>query len=236
VELLSRFISSKRVGKIQRLLKRHLDAFARLRDTQVQLVAVENLCLLFPSARPFYNSLIERERHFSKEACREVKRIRPRPLAKLVKAGTAELKRQRQKLSGKASAAVLFRTVNSAFDRVSRLRGKIDPRDTRTIHRTRIAFKKFRYMVELLGNELISLEDKRLDEMQHYQTMMGDVQDAEVLLRSLDKFIGRNQSHAASLLKFREELVRRRAWLIRVYLDAAGQLKDFWPVPGLQTD
>ncbi len=230
VGLLSKFISSKGVEKIDRLLKLHLDVFDDLRDTQVQLAALDNLCLLFPSARPFYNALLDREKRLSKKAHRNIKRFRLKPLAKLIKAGIAELKRQRHAQSGKASAAILMRAVNSAFDTVRRLRERIDRRDIRTIHRTRIAFKKFRYMVELLGNELIPLDEKRIAEMQHYQTMMGDVQDAEVLLRNLDKFIGRNESKRASLLKFREEIVRRRQWLIRVYLDAANQLDEFWPV------
>jgi len=196
----------------------------------VQLAALENLCLLFPSARPYYNFLNDREKRLSKEARRDITGIRSKPLARLMKAAALDLKQQRKKLPGKVSAAIFARSVNRVFDGVCRLRKRIDRRDTRTIHKTRIAFKKFRYMVELLGNELIALDEKRVQEMQHYQTMMGDVQDAEVLLRSLDRFIGRNESKRASLLKFREELLRRRQWLIRVYMDAAGQLNDFWPI------
>src|SRR5690242_6851186 len=51
IGLFSNFISSRRVNRIERLLKEHLDVFDDLRDTQVQLAALENLCVLFPSAR-----------------------------------------------------------------------------------------------------------------------------------------------------------------------------------------
>src|SRR5947208_11349271 len=106
------------------------------------MAALENLCLLFPSARPFYNFLKDREKRFSKEARRDIKRIRSKPLAKLVKAVAADLKRHRRSQSGKASAAILLKSVNRAFDRVLHLRRRIDRRDTRTIHKTRIAFKR----------------------------------------------------------------------------------------------
>ena len=234
-ELLSRFLARDHVRKIEALLKKNLDVFDDLRDTQVQLGALENLCLLFPAARAFYNWLADCEKRHSKQARRDVKGVRLKPLAKVIKAGLAELKRERRALSGKESATILLKSAASAFERVRRLRARIDRRDTRTIHCTRIAFKKFRYMVELLGEQLMAVDAKQVEEMQHYQTMMGDVQDAEVLLRTLDKFIGRNKERAVSLLKLHEELVRRRRWLIRVYLDAAKQLNDFWPVPGLQT-
>jgi len=59
--------------------------------------------------------------------------------------------------------------------------------------------------------------------------MMGDIQDTEVLLRALDKYLWKKKSDFPR--GFREELVRRRQWLIRVYLDAADQLLEFWPLP-----
>ncbi len=72
--------------------------------------------------------------------------------------------------------------------------------------------------------------DAVLEEMHHYQTMMGDIQDAEVLLSALDKFLARKEIKPGPARQLREEVVRRREWLIRVYLDAADQLKDFWPL------
>jgi len=37
-----------------------------------------------------------------------------------------------------------------------------------------------------------------------------------------------NRSESAAQL--REELVRKREWLIKLYTDAAGQLQEFWPL------
>ena len=85
---------------------------------------------------------------------------------------------------------MLLRSVDRAFSRTRQLRARIDPRDTRTIHRTRVAFKKFRYMVEALAEYLPGGDrPSAWPAMRHYQTMMGEIQDAEVLLRTLDKFL-----------------------------------------------
>src|SRR5260370_37947380 len=98
----------------------------------------------------------------------------------------------------------------------------------RSIHWTGGAFQRFRYMVELLAEDL-SADEKMLAEMQHYQTMMGDIQDAEVLLQSFDKFVRKKNIRSESANQLREELLRRRQWLIKVYMDAAAQLREFWP-------
>jgi CHAD domain-containing protein len=89
-------------------------------------------------------------------------------------------------------------------------------------------------MVELLA-EYLCADDKMLDEMQHYQTMMGDIQDADVLLRSFDKFARKKNIRSEQANQLREELLRRREWLIKVYMDAAGQLREFLPVGGKVT-
>src|SRR5882672_927479 len=82
VELLGGFLSGGRVRKVQRFLKRHLDTFDDLRDTQVQLVSVANLQRAFPAARSFHAWLLKRQERFIKQTRNCVKRIQPKPLAK----------------------------------------------------------------------------------------------------------------------------------------------------------
>ena len=103
----------------------------------------------------------------------------------------------------------------------------------RSIHRTRIAFKRFRYMVEALSPLLPAVTDQHRHAMRGYQSMMGDIQDVEVMLATLDKFLRRKKIKTAAAGRLRNELLRRRQWLIQVYLNAAGRLRQFWPPPGL---
>src|ERR1051326_4387835 len=50
-----------------------------------------------------------------------------------------------------------------------------------------------------------------------------------------DKFARKKKIRAGSASQLRDELVRRREWLTNVYLDAAGQLREFWPIRGRVT-
>jgi CHAD domain-containing protein len=229
IELLEGFLRPKIVDEVRCRIKEHLDIFDDLRDTQVQLVAVNGLQPIFPAARNFCEWLKKREARFRKKTCNCVKRSKTKPLAKLIVACDDVFDRELEKRSRKAGATLLVRSIDKAFRQTTRLRERIRTVRPKTIHRTRVAFKRFRYMMELLANDLPA-DEKMLAEMQHYQTMMGDIQDAEVLLRSFDKFVRKKNIRAESATQLQDELVRRRDWLIKVYMDAAGQLREFWPV------
>jgi CHAD domain-containing protein len=228
IVLLEGFLPPELIKKACCLIKEHLDIFDDLRDAQVQLVAVNSLQGTFPAARPFCDWLQKREARFSKRTRACVKRSKTKPLAKLIALAEDAYQKELNKQSRHNAAKVLLRSINKAFSRTMRYKQRIRTARPKTIHCTRVAFKRFRYMLELLAEHL-SANEKILAEMQHYQTMMGDIQDAEVLLCSFDKFVRKKNIRSESATQLREELLRRRQWLIKVYMDAAAQLKEFWP-------
>jgi CHAD domain-containing protein len=228
IELLEGFLRPEIVKKGQCLIKEHLDIFDDLRDTQVQLVAVNSLQATFPAARAICDWLQKRETRFRKQARNCVKRSRTKPLAKFITASENAFEKQLEEGSADTAAKLLLRSVNKAFNRTMQFKQRIRTARPKTIHRTRVAFKRFRYMLELLAEHLPA-DEKMLAEMQHYQTMMGDIQDAEVLLHCFDKFARKKKIRPEAANQLRDELLRRRAWLIKVYMDAAGQLREFWP-------
>jgi CHAD domain-containing protein len=234
IELLEEFLWADVLKKVRHLIKEHLDIFDDLRDTQVQLVAVNGLQPTLPIARIFSGWLNKREGRFRERTCSCVKRIKTKPLVKLIAVSEDALEKQLKKQKGNAAANLLIRAVSKAYSRTAQLKKKIRANCPESIHRTRVAFKRFRYMVELLADDLAA-DEKLLEEMQHYQTMMGDIQDAEVLLQTFDKFARKKKIRAGSASQLRDELVRRREWLTNVYLDAAGQLREFWPIRGRVT-
>ncbi len=226
-ELLAPLLPAGTLKEARTELKRHLDTFDDLRDTQVQELAVRELVRDFPEASGFHEYLLRREKRFARETRQNIKRIKTKGLGKLV-SGARERLRERCKAGDLVNInAQLLDSIQRAFERTEQLRAAIDPRDTRSIHGTRIAFKKFRYMVEALADWLPWANEKRLEAMHRYQTTMGEIQDAEVLLRRYDKFQAKRKGKATPAV--RAELLRRRRWLIQVYLDAADQLHDFRP-------
>ena len=234
-ELLRAFIREKDVKKTRRALKHHLDTLNQLRDTQVQLGYVEQMTRVFPTARVFRDWLLEREARFSRETRRAIKHTKTRRLGRRIGALEKEIRRLRRCTPRPRAWETALRAIDQAFARVAQLCRRVKADDTVTIHRTRIAFKRFRYMIEALAPLLPVVTDEARRAMRGYQSMMGDIQDAEVLLAALDQFIVDRKTGAGSIRRLREELLRRRRWLIQVYLNASGKLRQVWPLPGLKS-
>jgi CHAD domain-containing protein len=227
IELLDPFLDSGDVKSIRRLLKRHLDTFDALRDTQVQMRLVTGLLKRFSAAATHYAFLLESERSLCRQTRRAVCQIKARRLESLLKACQKRLKRERRKRGTAAVRGRVLGSLHHAFRRIRQLRARIDPQDTRSIHRTRIAFKRYRYMVEMLALHG-KLADPNLPERLHaYQTLMGDIQDNEVLLAALKRRLARMEPKSANRLTL--ELVCRRDRLVRRYLRTAGRLEAFEP-------
>jgi CHAD domain-containing protein len=235
IELAGAFVSKPAIQEARRALKGHLDTFDQLRDTQVQLDYIQRIERTFPTAKPFRSWLVKREVRFTRKARKAVERIRTRRTERRV----AGLEKDIRRLHNQAGRDEAFKTVqdamNRAFARVARLCRHVQAEDTATIHRTRIAFKHFRYMVEALSPLLPSLTEEHRRAMHGYQSMMGDIQDVEVLIAAFEKFLARGKGDARSTARLHAELLRRREWLVRVYVNAAGKLRQFWPPPGPAT-
>ena len=232
LELLGAFVSEDRIEKARRLLKKRLAFLGELRDTQVQLLAVTELARRFDSAKPFQARLIKREKRCTREARKRIQRIRPARLGRLIDGFREELRARRRQRLGAQDGAAVIRAVDRAFREVARLKARRNAADTDTIHRTRIAFKRFRYMAEALAPLLPEVTKDRLAAMHEYQTIMGRIQDIEILSENLDKFLAKEKRSFPDSRALRAELRRERQALIQACLKGADQLHEFWPSPG----
>jgi CHAD domain-containing protein len=231
IELLAVFLAESHLKRARRALKRHLDAFDPLRDTQVQLLLLEEHRRQFPRARPFHDALARREKRCLKEAARAVRRVKVHRVEKVVRSLVRQLKNLRNGSAHRSRHRLaVLHAVEAAFALAVELKGKMDPGMAETIHRTRIAFKRFRYMVEALQPILPDITPDRLEAMQDFQSMMGEVQDTEMFLAQLDCFIRGEPRLARSLAHFRHWLLRRRTSQITFCLKHADRLHRFWPL------
>jgi CHAD domain-containing protein len=227
-ELLAGLFPVKPARKLQRALKAHLSAFNDLRDTQVQLQAVGRLRRTRRAARPFGDYLLEREQTLARQTQKRIARAETRRLAGWLRSCREAIKEHRKRGHAAEANASLLRAVNRAFARAVLLRAGVMPDDGRTIHRARIGFKKFRYMVEALA-PCLAVGDDLLQAMRRYQGMMGKIQDAEMLIGAFDRFLRKYDQNGAATRAFRLELLRRRQRLIQAYLKRADHLFEFWP-------
>src|SRR6185503_11427968 len=85
------------------------------------------------------------------------------------------------------------RATTMAFATLVSRRKAIDPAHPETIHRTRIAFKKFRYMMESLSPDFTGLGKRQLLVLARYQQRMGILQDLEIIERCIAGFVRQDE-------------------------------------------
>ncbi len=230
LELLASIYPKGNLRKARRTLKRHLEMFGPLRDAQVQLLSVYKKLPAFPELQRFYDDLVEHEGKLVQDLSTEVKRVKTAKLGRAIRATAKRLETlldMPEKLQEKRAEAL--GAAEAAFNRVVERKLAVDPTDSVTIHRMRVAFKKFRYMVEALAPMLDWVTSKRLKAMNAFQGSMGDIQDAEILFMNVHAFARKQGPESdAPLARALEELSRRRTALIEDFLGSAQILYTFW--------
>jgi CHAD domain-containing protein len=233
LDILRTLKSDGSLRQARRRLKKQLERFGPLRDVQVQLLAVEKMLPSFPELQGFYDQLVKRERRLVERLRAQVKGVKTRKVAKALR---ATAKRLQVLLATPAmqqeKRAAAIHAVDMAFNTVVERRRAVEAADTATIHRMRVAFKKFRYMVEVLALVLDHVTANQLKAMNAFQDSMGHIQDIEVLLTSVQAFWQKQQTPEAARSRAYQELLHRRAALIEAFLHLADTLFTFWkPVP-----
>lgn len=230
LDMLSTIVGVEEIRKVRRDLQKLLKGFNRLRDVHVQILAVRQFGRRFPVLRSFRTALVVQERRLVRDAGRQILRFPLRDLgnrAAAIQTGV-ETMLSHPGMIAAGEAAVAGKT-GEAFARAVRLRWQVVPSDPRTIHKLRVAFKKFRYTLEITHRFQI-MNGKALSKMMNrYQTALGEVQDAEVLLQSIQEFSRKGGSGAhMALLPVVQFLVQLRTEKIEMFMKQADTLSAFW--------
>ncbi len=213
-----------------RALKKRLRIFARLRDAHVQSLAIKELAREFPQLAAFRRYLAKRERRLERRVARKLKRTGLRGVATPVAAIRKELRRLREdRDQEQKNFRSVLATLKAGFKSVTARFRAIDPSKPLTIHRTRIAFKKFRYMIEALQPILTGVTSRVLGRMRDYQARMGEIQDASVLRSSFQSYLVKHRDRVPDAARIRSELERRERALIAAFLAGADELFAFAP-------
>ncbi len=222
VELLNSIEPRPRLRKLRRALKNQIDEFDELRDTQVMLAEISETIHELPELERFRGHLERNEKKLLKDLRKKIKSLD-------LKEVTRRVRKTRETLKGDIEADIaepMIRSVDDAFLVALQKYERVDPAHPPTIHRLRVAFKKFRYTVEIAQPLLENFPQDNLKRMRDYQSLMGEIQDADVFLQTMDDF----QSNASSSVP---ELVHhfyeaRHADAISAYLKNKDMLNTFW--------
>ncbi len=198
---------------------RNLD---ELRDIQVLLADISEFIHDVPELNVFREYLQKKERKLLHDARKEIRSIKTGALSSRVE----KVERMTELLPVQGLKENLYEALDDTFARVLRYYSALDVEKPTTIHRLRIAFKKFRYMVEIVHPLLKGFPSGNFQKMHDYQSMMGDIQDMEVAVQKLGDLI--DQDPAASLETAHFHYAARLKQSLFNYLEDKGELLTFW--------
>jgi CHAD domain-containing protein len=226
IQLLNSLEPRPRLQKLTRAFKEQLDEFDDLRDTQVILAEISEILHEIPQLQEFQKHLRFSEEKMLRVLRKKIKRMEMTEV-------TRRIRKTHESFGSEPLedfTPQILQAVDDAYLLTRQRLAWVDPARSTTIHRVRIAFKTFRYMVEIVYPLLDDYPPELLKRMHDYQSLMGEVQDAEVFAQThadVSEYIS-----FPDLDPVRDYYENRHADAIAAYVQDMSQLDDFWrPAP-----
>lgn len=235
LDLAEAHVTIRKMARARKRLKQNLKRLNPLRDAQVMAQTLARSGELFGEEDPFRGMILaEREHLFSATAEQLQQHNKPLIREKARRRVVAAL----EEMELQEVAPDHFSPADVAFGACLRRYAQLDAAKPASVHRLRIAFKRFRYTIEVLSPLLpmpVGVKsDKAMQKFnqqyfQHlhtYQQLMGDLQDAEVLRARYAHFIRKNPEHCRQeQLNGLEQNVQVK---IQTFFEQADMITRFW--------
>ncbi len=184
--LLENFTDVPYLLDLKKSLKKMLKSLNPLRDTQVEVSVLKSLVFKFPVLYTFYIHTLNNEMALAEKAG-----IKIRNTDKESMDGLAFFLKLfiRQKFSSLGFyKEKILNLKKTAFGELTCLYSAAARDDMESIHKVRLALKRYRYLEEAL-KPIFSLPKERLKAMKGLQDILGEIQDYTVFLNRLNNFI-----------------------------------------------
>jgi len=222
IQLLNSNSPHPRSRKLIHAFKDQLDEFDDLRDTQVILAEISGLIQELPQLQGFQKYLQFIEEKLMRKLRKKIKKLESSEI-------TRRIRKTHQSMAAETSDNLnsqVMQAVDDVYLITKQRLSWVNLTRSATIHRVRIAFKSLRYMIEIVHPLLRDFPVENLKRMNGYQSLMGEIQDAEVFAQTLADF----SEHASfvDLEPVRRYCEHRHAEAISVYVKEMNQLDTFW--------
>jgi CHAD domain-containing protein len=223
-----------RIQKTRHVIKDLIEDLNELRDVQVMLVEVSDNIDALPELKSFQKYLRKREASLLRAAYKRVKQKGLSEVSKRIKKIRASLEAETKKRESLSRR--LIDTADNTYLWAKHLYDQVETAQISTIHRFRLAYKRFRYLAEILHPLIHNYPVENLERMHIYQGRMGDIQDAETFLATFTEYISDHLPGVdgkAVIHFFKKELNR----LITEYIQNKDEFGSFWKIePGLHPE
>jgi CHAD domain-containing protein len=222
-------VGRRLVRKVEGDLKRMLGALGPLRDVHIELARTRRLGG-DPRVPPFRRYLEREERDLEKKALRRSRRLP----AERMRGQVRRIKRRVRRLGRSGGGTTgptlgLLRAIDQDFSRVLEMRRALDPANPESLHRLRIALKKYRYSVEALEPVLRGFGRSDLEELHELQTRLGDLHDLEMMSASFRDFLRKyERAPVPHLVPLQRRILDQHHEELRTALLTVDRILDFW--------
>lgn len=223
--LINEIAPNQYFDEIRNILKKQIKNLSKLRDVQVQVLIVQDLRTQYPELNLFYYDLLRKEEKIIKQIKENINILSAEELEGNVFFLKLHIKRFYE--GGTRNFEILKEIITTKFENLITIKDKIEPEHPETIHKLRLAFKEYRYILEHLQG-LLSLSDKLIADLRKYQTFMGNVQDYLVLYKDISKFTKKQEDIPPkafeSILEFVDDTKNR---LVKEFMSNANMIYEF---------
>jgi CHAD domain-containing protein len=197
-----------------------------LRDTQVQIIFIRRLIVNHPILERFLALLLYNENETVNKMYRKLSELDFEEIEGLAVFYRLDIK---NKLTDdEFIKRTIKETLETYYQNICGLIEQIDRDNPATIHKLRLAFKKFRYTIEAL-EPIINVTKHDLKVLHAFQTVMGKIQDNCIIHRNLSSHI----ENQIIIPKVRfspvlNEILRQRELLINSFMNRINIISNFW--------
>lgn len=222
VQLLNSIFPRPRLQKLTRAFKDQLDEFDDLRDIHVILAEISKIMPELPQLKEFQKHLQFTEEKLLRKLRKKIEQFESSEVTKRICKTHAAIKAE---TDGDFKTQIL-QAIDAVYLIAQQRLGWVDLTRSATVHRLRSAFKSFRYMVEIIQPLLNDFPIENFKRMNDYQSLLGEIQDAEVFTQTLANFSER--ASFADLEPVRRYCERRHTEAVSAYAAAMHQIDTFW--------
>lgn len=215
----------QRIQKIRRELKDQLNELDDLHDTQVLLADASEFVHELPELHIFQEYLQREEKLHLRHTRKLVKSRKAGGLAKRIE----KVRMMIEPLPDESLREQTLAAADERFARVLQTYAAMDTENIPSIHKLRVAFKKFRYTVEIVHPLVETFPAENFERMHNYQSMMGDIQDLEVASQHLTEF--KDTASSPRLEPVTVHYASRLRTAVLSFVEDKGEVLTFWRNP-----
>jgi phosphohistidine phosphatase len=227
MELIERFNPDNTVRRARITLKDQLSGLSDLRDAHVEMVTIRRYLKQQPEIKQFHSGLCDRESSYLNAAKKMPWNSNVRFIENAVNRAKVRLGSRRATINISDASKIINDALDQSFDNVNKQLGYVTTTDYSTIHSVRLAFKPFRYLLEML-QPLIPVEHKQLATAKSLARIMGQIQDTEVLMKDLAEFKWKNESAQQAVIEIWLDFEGRKTDAAHRFLKALPKFGNIW--------